>query len=849
MADKDVIAELIIRLTAQVSDVKKGFDDAKSQMGSFSSSLTGSFKKIGEGVATLKANYVLFAAGIFAAYKAIQSAMDWMDLGAKAKMAEESFAAVTASMGIDGSKLIAKMKEVGYAFAEESDLMVKAQRLLVEGIQPDEIVRLMEASRIAARLMGVTVEEAFERVSEAVITLRTRGLKAAFPMDVAEVTDRYAASLHTTAKYLNEAGQRAAVMNEIFAQSEEKLRILGGVLLPNASENLQRINSTFKEMKELAGKGLLAIVGIFASLFKYVGTAALSAYAGILKLIEGYYLLQSLNPFSEEAASRAAVAADIYSRAAREVFDDQVKMFNEANKDISSSFAALTEGAKTSSVKTSGAIKAQGEKDKIDRKKLRDDQLKIDLDYAVKSAQAMADIRAASTDAEREVAITAMKKVSEDTTLLEKEYAIKAAQVALEERLKVMAAQETAEVDAAIKAGLSVENIRKTFDLERRKEAEKTAFAIETIETRFAREGAEAVRKAYQAAYGVTPEEMAWPGEKQTAEMDARSAELARGRRKRIADYNLELAQSQGVWRDIKQAEMECLDIELEQILETQNLKEGEEEVVKAVYARRRAELESQKEMNKTALMQKGLQEYNVRLNQEMVDQYKNLIPNAVDSAGDAFGNFFTDIIDGTKSSKDAFNDMWRSFLKGIVDSIKQTVVLILKMEVLKALGIGTGGKEGTGKSWLGTVLGSVVSGIFGGGGNKTGESTYSAGEMNQMTWLERGGPVIGSSGIDRVPIQATAGEFMHPVSAVRYYGEGIMEAMRRRLIPKEILSAFASGPAMRSGQFFAEGGMVTGKSSLTINVPVSVSDPRLASHLRTSIEETVVRTLKEFSR
>jgi hypothetical protein len=120
---------------------------------------------------------------------------------------------------------------------------------------------------------------------------------------------------------------------------------------------------------------------------------------------------------------------------------------------------------------------------------------------------------------------------------------------------------------------------------------------------------------------------------------------------------------------------------------------------------------------------------------------------------------------------------------------------------------------------------------------------------MNQMTWLEKGGSVTGPSGVDRVPIRATAGEFMHPVSAVRYYGEGIMEAMRKRLIPKEILSAFASGPALRPGQYFAEGGMVTGKSSLTINVPVSVSDPRLASHLRTSIEETVVRTLKEFSR
>lgn len=55
---------------------------------------------------------------------------------------------------------------------------------------------------------------------------------------------------------------------------------------------------------------------------------------------------------------------------------------------------------------------------------------------------------------------------------------------------------------------------------------------------------------------------------------------------------------------------------------------------------------------------------------------------------------------------------------------------------------------------------------------------------------LAEGGEVKGKSShskSDNIPIMATAKEFMQPVSAVRYYGRDIMEAMRRKIIPREV--------------------------------------------------------------
>lgn len=102
---------------------------------------------------------------------------------------------------------------------------------------------------------------------------------------------------------------------------------------------------------------------------------------------------------------------------------------------------------------------------------------------------------------------------------------------------------------------------------------------------------------------------------------------------------------------------------------------------------------------------------------------------------------------------------------------------------------------------------------------------------------LAEGGPVLGRSPhpkADNVPINATAGEFMQPVSAVRYYGANVMEAIRSRVIPKELLTGFRM-PSYKTGlTHFATGGMVAGQtkakdeskdSGVTIN---NIVDPQM---------------------
>lgn len=81
------------------------------------------------------------------------------------------------------------------------------------------------------------------------------------------------------------------------------------------------------------------------------------------------------------------------------------------------------------------------------------------------------------------------------------------------------------------------------------------------------------------------------------------------------------------------------------------------------------------------------------------------------------------------------------------------------------------------------------------------------------------GGMIKGDSPTDtadNINIKATAGEYVHPVKAVKYYGAGVMEAIRTMRVPRNVLSGYANVPnrVNRSRHYAAGGQVAAGLSS-----------------------------------
>jgi hypothetical protein len=78
---------------------------------------------------------------------------------------------------------------------------------------------------------------------------------------------------------------------------------------------------------------------------------------------------------------------------------------------------------------------------------------------------------------------------------------------------------------------------------------------------------------------------------------------------------------------------------------------------------------------------------------------------------------------------------------------------------------------------------------------------------------IAAGGKVKGyspSDTADNITANLTAGEFVQPVKAVRHYGEGAMEAIRRRLVPREVLANYRAPKVLRGNEYFQAGGAVS---------------------------------------
>lgn len=128
---------------------------------------------------------------------------------------------------------------------------------------------------------------------------------------------------------------------------------------------------------------------------------------------------------------------------------------------------------------------------------------------------------------------------------------------------------------------------------------------------------------------------------------------------------------------------------------------------------------------------------------------------------------------------------------------------------------------------------------------------------------MAAGGKVKGHSPTptsDNIPIKVTAGEYIHPVRAVRYYGAKAMNAIRTMSVPREILQGWAGSlrtgtaaarvPAGATG--YAAGGAVqagaAGSTSLSAITNVSLPESLnfLRARLKAEIEDTVIGVLKE---
>lgn len=153
-------------------------------------------------------------------------------------------------------------------------------------------------------------------------------------------------------------------------------------------------------------------------------------------------------------------------------------------------------------------------------------------------------------------------------------------------------------------------------------------------------------------------------------------------------------------------------------------------------------------------------------------------IKSVWDTIGEPVLRFFGEVVEGLvgifQGSFDGIKGIWEALL----DILMAPIVFVVETVLNKGLIAGI--------NW--------IAGIF------TDDKTWI--DPIPTDWIPgraMGGEIPGTSPhkrADNVLIRATAGEFMHEVDTVDYYGVGMMDAINKRLIPREALMAGLQGRA-----------------------------------------------------
>ena len=175
----------------------------------------------------------------------------------------------------------------------------------------------------------------------------------------------------------------------------------------------------------------------------------------------------------------------------------------------------------------------------------------------------------------------------------------------------------------------------------------------------------------------------------------------------------------------------------------------------------------------------------------KQIQDQGNTLTNVLSTAKEAFtsglGQFFTDIITGTKSLEDSFKSFTSSILKAIADMAIQTAT----KQVIK---------------WLGFADGGYVSGP-------------------------------GTSRSDSIPARLSNGEFVMSAASVRHWGVGLLDNLNNRRMPN---LAFES-PSYNSGSNISKSGTII----MNVNTPDANSFRRSETQIGKDAAEQLRRSMQ----
>ncbi len=292
------VGGLVIEVAANVARLQKDVDAIRGHFGRLQSTQK-EYAQTSKGIFDqIKDGWVGVATKIYAveqAMTALQKAGEYITLGAKAQQAAASFSIVAKSFGENADEIVAAMKRASAGTVDDSDIMQKAVKGMVQGLSGNQMVEIMKAARVSARVAGEDVKDAYENITDAIANKLPRAL-----IKYGLVTKE---QLKVLNKAIADGNDDIDLYGIAMANAGKQSAIFGGVTA-DTKEELQKLNAIINELKEGIGVGLYRVIQGMGLAFVDTAQVIVAPFALIEKGLNKLGIAGSLwqNTFEEQTA-------------------------------------------------------------------------------------------------------------------------------------------------------------------------------------------------------------------------------------------------------------------------------------------------------------------------------------------------------------------------------------------------------------------------------------------------------------------------------------------------------------------------------------------------------------------
>ena len=270
--------DVSVRVGTQYDDA--GIEGATNGLGDLDRKSSSTAEKMKQQWEKVKKNWLAIVGVIYS----MKKAWDFANAAANFDQQEQAFTNLAASHGVNAKKIIADLKAMSGRMVSTARLMESAGSAMLLGIPADRLSEMMEIARAAAKVMGTSVQDAFNDIAKGIgrqspLILDNLGITINLEKAYAD----YARQMKTTVAAMSDAEKKQAFLNAAMSSGQEIVRRVGKQSM-NAAQAMAMFTATMADMKIVAGKVIItttaalsgvafAISKVFAQMLKTAATA------------------------------------------------------------------------------------------------------------------------------------------------------------------------------------------------------------------------------------------------------------------------------------------------------------------------------------------------------------------------------------------------------------------------------------------------------------------------------------------------------------------------------------------------------------------------------------------------